>query len=158
MASFEIVPVRLAEDLRVVGDLFLAYARSLPIDLDYQGFETELASLPGKYAPPLGEILLATNERGVPVGCVAVRAIAPEGCCEMKRLYVTPEGRGLGLGRLLVRAIVNVATSAGYEEMRLDTLSTMEAALALYRGEGFVEIPPYYETPVADTVFMSRRL
>jgi len=76
----------------------------------------------------------------------------------MKRLYVAPAGRSLGLGRALARAIIEVATQTGYEEMRLDTLSTMDAALALYRSEGFSEIPAYYETPVADTVFMSRRL
>jgi len=158
MASFEILPVRSREDLLAVAGLFRAYARALPIDLDYQGFEAELASLPGKYAAPLGEILLAKNESGEGIGCVAVRPMGAEGCCEMKRLYVAPDGRGIGLGRGLARAIIEVAERAGYREMRLDTLSTMDAALALYRSEGFVEIPGYYDTPIANTVFMARRL
>lgn len=156
-ASFEISPARTADDLLVAAELFRAYAASLPIDLGYQSFEAELASLPGKYAPPAGEILLARNDNQT-LGCVALRPIEPEGCCEMKRLYVAPDGRGLGLGRALVRAIIDVATFQGYQEMRLDTLSSMHAALALYRSEGFAEIPAYYETPILDTVFMARRL
>jgi ribosomal protein S18 acetylase RimI-like enzyme len=129
----------------------------LPIDLGYQDFDEELASLPGKYAPPSGALLLARNERGVAIGCVALRAFG-EGVCEMKRLYVAPEGRGAGLGRALAEAIIEAARAAGYREMRLDTLASMAGAQALYRALGFVEIARYYDTPIEGTVFMSLKL
>jgi ribosomal protein S18 acetylase RimI-like enzyme len=157
-ALFHIEPVRTAADLEAVAELFQAYASSLGIDLAYQDFAAELVSLPGKYAPPKGELLLARDVQGEPLGCVALRPILPEGCCEMKRLYVHPRGRGLGLGRALLNAIVAEATRIGYQEMRLDTLPTMDAAIALYRGEGFVPIPPYYDTPIEGTIFMARTL
>ena len=155
---FTIEPARARTDLLAVADLFRAYANSLPIDLDYQGFEAELSTLPGKYAQPIGEILLAKNELSEPIGCVAVRPFDEQGCCEMKRLYVCPQGRGMGLGSQLVKAILSEAQKIGYKEMRLDTLSTMAEALALYEKFGFTRIPAYYETPIENTVFMSKKL
>jgi GNAT superfamily N-acetyltransferase len=107
--SFHIAPVRTARDLATTVDLFRAYAASLDVDLAYQNFEAEMAAIPGKYAPPTGELLLARDADGKPVGCVGLRPIEPHGCCEMKRLYVSPEGRGTGLGRKLVDALVRVA-------------------------------------------------
>ncbi|RYG34098.1 GNAT family N-acetyltransferase [bacterium] len=154
---FQIKPVRTAEDIQAAAGLFQAYADSLSIDLGFQDFSAELASLPGKYAPPLGELLLARDASGRPVGCVALRPME-DGVCEMKRLYVSPEGRGGGLGTGLMNAILAEAVRIGYREMRLDTLSTMTPALALYRKGGFVSIPAYYETPLTNTVFMSRVL
>lgn len=156
--SAHILPALTQADFAAAEALFRAYAASLPISLDYQDFESELASLPGKYAPPSGALLLARGTNGELLGCVALRAIAPEGCCEMKRLYVAPEGRGLGLGKALVAAITFEAIRIGYREMRLDTLPRMTAALAIYRQAGFETIPPYYDTPVAGTVFLGRRL
>lgn len=138
--------------------LFRAYAASLDVDLAYQDFQTELAALPGKYAPPAGELLLARDIGGAPLGCVALRSIEPDSCCEMKRLYVAPAARGMGLGRALVQAIVEAAAGLGYRELRLDTLPDMIEAQALYERMGFVRIAPYYETPIAGTVFMSRDL
>jgi len=135
-----------------------AYAASLDIDLAYQGFEAEMAAMPGKYAPPSGALLLARLVDGTPVGCVAVRPIEPAGCCEMKRLYVAPAGRGLGVGRTLVEAILNQARRMGYREMKLDTLPSMKAAVALYRQFGFEPIPAYYDTPIAETAFFRRGL
>jgi len=155
---YRIEPARTDDDLKAAAGLFRAYASSLEIDLGYQSFEEELATLPGKYAPPTGEILLARDAAGIAVGCVAVRPLPGEGCCEMKRLYVTPEGRGLGLGTALTEAILETAMRIGYREMRLDTLSTMTGAIALYRKAGFVEIPAYYETPIENTVFMAKTL
>jgi ribosomal protein S18 acetylase RimI-like enzyme len=157
-ARFQILPAKSAADLTAAATLFRAYAASLPINLAYQGFEAELAALPGKYSPPSGALLLARGKNGAPLGCVALRAIEPEGCCEMKRLYVLPEGRRLGLGRALVAAVVSEAARIGYREIRLDTLSSMTEALALYRKAGFEPVPPYYDTPVAGTVFLAKRL
>ena len=156
-AATRIAPVRTADDLAQTIRLFRAYADSLGIDLAYQGFEDEMAVMPGRYAPPAGVLLLARNAEHAPVGCVGLRPLGT-GCCEMKRLYVAPDGRGLGLGRRLVDAVVAEAERIGYREMRLDTLPTMARALALYRKTGFRPVPPYYETPVADTLFMSRSL
>jgi ribosomal protein S18 acetylase RimI-like enzyme len=157
-ASFQISPVRSAPDLEATVALFNAYAGSLGIDLAYQDFAAEVATLPGKYAPPKGELLLATDTRGVPLGCVALRPIELDGCCEMKRLYVSPEGRGGGLGRALAGAIMREAVRIGYREIRLDTLPTMAEAQSLYRKLGFVPIAPYYETPIVGTVFMAKVL
>lgn len=145
----------LPDDLPVTISLFRAYAAWLPIDLGFQGFEDELVSLPGKYAPPSGALLIARDVSSAPLGCVAMRPLDDPGICEMKRLYVAPEGRGLGLGRKLALAIIEGARVAGYREMRLDTLESMTEARGLYRSLGFVEIAPYYETPVENTVFMS---
>jgi ribosomal protein S18 acetylase RimI-like enzyme len=151
-------PASLPDDLPVVAQLFRAYARSLPIDLGYQGFDGELAALPGKYAPPRGALLIARGEGGGAFGCVAMRPLKHVGVCEMKRLYVAPEGRGRGLGRALAEAIIEAGRAAGYREMRLDTLGHMREAQALYRALGFTEIGPYYASPIEGTVFMSLSL
>ena len=156
--SFRIMPVRTANDLASAVKLFRAYASSLDIDLSYQDFEAEMEAMPGKYAPPAGELLLARYPNGTPVGCVGLRPIEPPGCCEMKRLYVSPEVRGCGLGERLVDAVVKEAERIGYREMRLDTLPSMAGAIALYRKLGFEPIEPYYETPVIGTIFMRRSL
>jgi ribosomal protein S18 acetylase RimI-like enzyme len=156
--AFHIVPAKAAADLAEAALLFRAYAASLPIDLAFQGFEAELAALPGKYAPPTGALLLARAENGAALGCVALREIAPKGCCEMKRLYVAPEGRGLGLGKALVQAILSEAARIGYREIRLDTLPTMAGALAVYRKAGFEQVEAYYDTPIAGTVFLAKCL
>jgi putative acetyltransferase len=144
-------------DLFAISQLFRAYAASLPIDLSYQNFDGELASLPGKYAPPAGALLIARDASGEALGCVAMRPLE-DGVCEMKRLYVAPVGRGQGLGKQLALAIIEAARAAGHSEMRLDTLASMHEAQALYRALGFVEIGAYYDTPIAGTVFMSLKL
>lgn len=155
MESFVILPAESRTDLKDMAALFRAYAASLPVDLGYQGFEAELAGLPGKYAPPAGALLIARAPSGEAIGCVAMRPIEGERTCEMKRLYVTPAARGMGLGAALVRAIVERARGAGYEEMRLDTLPTMQAARAMYAHAGFLEIDAYYPTPVEGTIFLA---
>jgi GNAT superfamily N-acetyltransferase len=138
-----------------VVQLFKAYAASIGIDLGYQDFDTELATLPGKYAPPHGELLLARDRDGAPLGCVGLRPIEPDGCCEMKRLYVAPDARGLGLGKALIVAIIGEAERIGYKEMRLDTLPTMAEAISLYEQVGFRPIEAYYQTPIAGTLFFA---
>lgn len=156
--GFKISSVGSTEDITAAAALFRAYAEALGIDLSFQDFEGELASLPGKYARPKGELLLARGAGGEPLGCVAMRPLSEDGCCEMKRLYVAPAARGSGLGLALVDAIVTAAERAGYREMRLDTLPTMTTALSLYERQGFVRIAPYYDTPIVGTVFMAKQL
>ena len=152
-----ILRVREPDDIDAIADLFRAYAASLDVDLCFQNFAEELSGLPGKYAPPLGELFLARDGNGAPIGCAAFRPLE-EGVCEMKRLYVAPEGRGQGLGRLLADLVIEEATRAGYREIRLDTLPSMSAAIALYQSCGFEPMPSYYDTPVGGTVFLRRRL
>jgi ribosomal protein S18 acetylase RimI-like enzyme len=147
----------LPTDLPAIAALIRAYAASLPIDLGYQDFAAELTSLPGKNAPPEGALLIARGEGGAALGCVAMRPLEP-GVCEMKRLYVAPEGRGQGLGKQLALAIIEASRAAGYSEMRLDTLASMGEAQALYRRPGFTEIGAYYDTPIENTVFMSLKV
>ena len=156
--SFTISLVDSPADLADVIRLFRAYAQSLPIDLAYQGFEAEMAAMPGKYAPPKGVLLIVRDGAGRAVGCAALRPIEPAGTCEMKRLYVTAEGRGQKLGKRLVERLCDEARAIGYREMRLDTLPSMRDAQALYRRFGFTPMEAYYDTPIADTVFMRKVL
>jgi ribosomal protein S18 acetylase RimI-like enzyme len=156
--DFHIGEVTDPTDLQSVIALFRDYAASLEIDLSYQDFEGEMAAMPGRYAPPLGKLLLARHRDGMPAGCVALRPLEEPGTCEMKRLYVAPRARGVGLGRSLAAAIMGSAEQIGYAEIRLDTLPSMAQALEIYRALGFEAIAPYYETPVAGTVFLRRIL
>jgi ribosomal protein S18 acetylase RimI-like enzyme len=136
-------------DLARVRALFAEYARSIGVDLEFQGFAAELRALPGTYAPPRGTLLLATAG-GRYAGCVGVRPFS-RGAAEMKRLFVRPRFRGLGLGRSLALGAVRAARALGYRSLRLDTLPSMTAAVELYRSLGFVEIPPYRFNPVPGT-------
>jgi ribosomal protein S18 acetylase RimI-like enzyme len=138
-------------ELDMIRDLFREYEQFLEVDLCFQGFEQELVDLPGKYAPPDGELLLALlNEQ--PIGCVALRKLE-ENICEMKRLYVKPEGRGTGLGKKLAGKIVAIARQRGYEFMRLDTLETLTEAVNLYQQLGFRQVPPYYDNPLPGALY-----
>lgn len=141
-----------ASDLEAVRTLFQEYADSLGVDLGYQGFGREVSTLPGDYAPPGGTLLVARSDDEI-VGCVGVRTLG-EGTAEMKRLYVRPAGRGLGVGRTLAVAAIDFARSAGFERMRLDTLPQMRRAQELYRALGFVPIEPYRYSAVPGTVFL----
>jgi putative acetyltransferase len=143
-------------DLPAIRQLLQEYAASLGFPLDFQDFERELAELPGAYAPPHGTLLLARID-GEAAGCVALRRL-DDGVCEMKRLYITPGHRGLGLGRLLAAAIVEAGRAGGYRAMRLDTTPNMAAAQALYTELGFRDIPPYTVNPVAGTRFLELEL
>lgn len=117
MPRFLINPVRSVSDLEAIVLLFSAYASSLTVDLAYQDFSRELADMPGKYAPPAGELLLARDARnGEALGCVGLRPLQQDGCCEMKRLYVAPQSRGIALGKALVSAVIQEATRIGYRE------------------------------------------
>lgn len=150
--------VRTQEDLEAVVGLFRQYAASLPVDLGYQNFEVELAGMPGKYAPPKGALLLARTGTGKAAGCVALRPMEAAGRCEMKRLYVTPDGRGAGLGRRLVETLMSEARRIGYREICLDTLPHMDEAIGLYGKLGFAPIPAYYGPAPEGTRFLGRLL
>jgi ribosomal protein S18 acetylase RimI-like enzyme len=149
----DIRPARLPQDLHVVRELFQEYAAGLGVDLSFQGFEAEVAELPGKYAPPSGRLLLAWREDAA-MGCIALRALDTT-ACEMKRLYVRPEARGERLGRRLAERICQEARDAGYSRICLDTLPSMLPAQALYRALGFASIEPYVFNPVQGTQFMA---
>ena len=157
-ASFRIHPVKTDEDLAATAKLFEGYAASLPVNLGYQGFETELASLPGKYSSPLGALFLARNGGGEALGCVGMRPLPPKEVCEMKRLFVLPTARGIGLGHAMAEAIIGEARRIGYSEIRLDTLPTMTGAIGLYDKIGFSRIGPYYAPTPEGTVFMALKL
>lgn len=134
------------------------YAAWLEFKLCFQGYEEEIQSLPGKYAPPSGRLLLALWD-GRPAGVIALRPQEEPGVCEMKRLYVRPEFRGHQIGRILAQQVIAEAAEIGYSRIRLDTiLGKMDSAIAMYRTLGFAEISPYYKTPVGPTLFMELAL
>lgn len=155
-AAFDLRQAASADDVATARSLFEEYQRDLGISLCFQGFDEELATLPGAYAPPSGRLLLAFASDG-PAGCVALRKIE-EGICELKRLWVRPGFRGTGLGRRLVETILREARAEGYRRVRLDTLPSMRAAQALYLSMGFSDIPPYNEHPIEGTRFMEAAL
>ena len=141
-------------------DIFRDYAASLNIDLCFQNFDAELQQLPGDYASPQGHLLLAFVGDAL-AGCGAFRQISDvdyANACEMKRLYVRPDFRSLGLGRLLAQALFDEAQRCGYSVMLLDTLDDMEAARSLYATLGFTEIPPYYFNPIAGEHYLKAEL
>ena len=164
-------PVRSARDVERARALFVEYAQWLKVDLCFQGFDRELANLPGAYVPPRGRLLLAGGS-DTAFGCIALRPLDPGSACggvvaaamaeimagEVKRLYVQPARRGEGWGERLAQALVGQARAIGYRELKLDTLEWMTAARALYAGLGFRECAPYYENPLAGVVYMSLTL
>jgi putative acetyltransferase len=145
-----------ADEMDLVREIFRDYAQRLGVDLCFQDFDAELATLPGEYAAPRGALLLARCD-GRLVGCCALRPLDAAdypNAAEMKRLYVRPAARGLGLGRRLAEATLDAARVAGYGCVLLDTLDDMEAARALYEELGFQEIPPYYHNPIAGSHYL----
>lgn len=134
-----------------VRALFTEYAREIGIDLGFQGFEQELAELPGCYEAPHGVILLAEAD-GQLAGCVALRPLE-ESIAELKRMYVRPAYRGRGIAGRLVDEVISRALQAGYRGIRLDTLATMTAARGLYERLGFARIEPYYHNPLPDVAY-----
>jgi ribosomal protein S18 acetylase RimI-like enzyme len=145
-----------ARDVALARALFDEYAAGLGVDLCFQGFAEELATLPGAYAPPRGALLLAGSPDDA-FACVALRPLdAAAG--EVKRLYVQPRARGQGWGRRLVDAVIDRARAIGYRELKLDTLGSMTQAQALYASVGFRPCAPYYRNPLGDTIYMSLTL
>jgi ribosomal protein S18 acetylase RimI-like enzyme len=149
----EIIQTETPEQIEEIRKLFREYENWLDIDLCFQDFEKELANLPGKYAKPDGRLFLIHKEN-LSAGCIALRKIDAE-TCEMKRLYVREQFRGLGLGKMLIEKLFEEAQVIGYKKMRLDTLpDKMPSAVKLYKSHGFCEIPPYYDNPHRQTLFM----
>ena len=148
----EISDAQQPRDVEAVRQLFREYQEALGVDLSFQGFESEVESLPGAYALPRGRLLLARD--GVQVaGCVALRRLTEE-TCEMKRLYVRPESRASGLGRRLVERVIAEARTIGYARMVLDTLPTMTGAQRLYEQLGFRDVAAYRHNPIAGSRFL----
>jgi ribosomal protein S18 acetylase RimI-like enzyme len=143
-------------ELEQIRDLFIDYSNSLGFDLSFQNFQKELNELPGDYSPPSGRLLLGFHDSN-PAGCVALRRISEE-ICEMKRLFVRPQCRGLGLGRALAMKVIEDACEIGYRRMRLDIVPTMQTAIALYFSLGFKEIEPYRYNPIKGAKFMELHL
>lgn len=137
-------------------ELFCEYAAESQLDLCFQNFESELAGLPGAYAPPEGRLLLALYE-GQLAGCAALRKFE-DGVCEMKRLFVRPTFRGQEIGRALAVRVIDEARTARYLRMRLDTLGRMKAAITLYESLGFRRIEAYRPNPLEDAVYMELTL
>ena len=152
MTAFAIREAQSAEDITHARELFREYADWLAIDLAFQHFDYELATLPGKYAPPPGRLFLAGDP---PVGCIALRPLDEAGVGEVKRLYVRDAARGTGLGRTLAETVIEHARGIGYRELRLDTADWMRDALRLYAKLGFRECSPYYHNPMPGAVYMS---
>jgi ribosomal protein S18 acetylase RimI-like enzyme len=148
-----VFPATLPGHIEEIRALFLEYGNSLGFSLCFQSFDEEVKTLPGAYGPPDGQLLLAHCDNRA-AGCIALRKLAP-GICEMKRLYVRPDYRGLGFGRKLVERLIADARAIGYERMRLDTVkSAMKDAIALYRTLGFREIAPYSSIPIESALWL----
>jgi len=148
-----IIQAETFEQIEEARLLFREYEAWLGVDLCFQSFEKELKNLPGEYVKPSGRLFLALGVEKI-AGCIALRKIN-EATCEMKRLFVRPDFRGLKLGKMLIEKVIAEARVIGYRRMRLDTLpDKMPKAVELYRSYGFREIPPYYENPHKETLFM----
>ena len=174
MASSSAATLRSAEtpaDIALARELFVEYARWLAVDLCFQGFDSELATLPGGYAPPRGRLLLA-GMRPAAFGCIALRPLEAHGACcageesasstgavgEVKRLYVRPAHRGEGWGHRLAEVLIAEARTIGYRELKLDTLEWMGEARKLYAKLGFRECAAYYVNPLPGVVYMALTL
>ncbi len=151
-----IIPAFSIEQIEMARRLFREYGEELDVDLCFQGFAEELRDLPGKYGPPDGALLLAMEQQHA-IGCVALRRFSPTDA-EMKRLFVRPAYRHLGLGRVLAQRIIERARDFGYRRMVLDTLDTMQGAKALYRSLGFVDIAAYYDNPLPSVLYFAMEL
>ena len=143
-------------DLLQVRELLIEYADWINLDLSFQGFAEEINTLPGKYSPPEGALILARVD-GMAAGCVALRKLSFQ-VCEMKRLFVRPSFQGMGIGKQLVVRIIEEAIKRGYKFVRLDTLPFMEAARRIYKEMGFYPILPYYDNPLEGVEFMELNL
>lgn len=157
MSTIDIRQAKTEEEIAIAREIFREYEAWLGLDLCFQGFEDELKNLPGKYSSPAGRLYLAWVDRSV-AGCIALRPLGPK-ICEMKRLFVRENFRGMQIGRLLIERVINDAKGIGYDAMRLDTFPPkMGKAVRLYESYGFREIAPYYDNPNDGVLFMELSL
>lgn len=149
-----IIKAQIPPEIDEVRRLFREYEAYLNVDLCFQQFESELANLPGKYAPPFGTLLLAKDGQKA-IGCGALRRLGTVQAhtCEMKRLYVCPEARGVGIGKQIAKRLIQEGVRLGYATMVLDTLKRLESAICLYESLGFVRTEAYYDNPLPDVVY-----
>ncbi|MDR2956129.1 MAG: GNAT family N-acetyltransferase [Prevotella sp.] len=154
--SFSIIKAITEKDIANIKALFVEYQKELGFSLDFQSFDEELATLPGKYSFPKGSLYLLTVGEEV-AGCIAMRPVNDE-ICEMKRLYIRPQYRGQKLARPLIEQIISDAKQKGYKKIVLDTLNSMKAAIALYQSHGFAETEPYYYNPIDSVVYFELNL
>jgi len=158
--DIRLVPADMAPSFEPAREILREYAKSLAIDLSFQDFDTELATLPGDYAPPGGRLLLAYVGQQL-AGCGGLRALTDvdhANACEMKRLFVRPAFRRFGLGRVIAEAVLDEARRAGYSVVLLDTLDEMESARELYATLGFEEVAPYYYNPIPGAHYLKMEL
>jgi ribosomal protein S18 acetylase RimI-like enzyme len=145
------------EQIETARELFNEYAAELAINMCFQNFDQELKTLPGKYTPPDGRLLIAYTDEEL-AGCIALRKL-DDRTCEMKRLFIRPKFRGKGYGRKMIDSLIEQERDIGYERMWLDSLpGKMDAAIALYRQLGFKDIPAYYDNPLEGAVYLERTL
>ena len=160
MADISLLKIEEIDSVEPAREIMREYAASLNVDLCFQNFDAELATLPGEYAAPSGQLLLAFVD-GALAGCGGFRALTDcdyANACEMKRLFVRPAFRRFGLGRVLAEALLDEARRAGYSLILLDTLDEMESARELYASLGFVEVPPYYFNPIPGAHYLKCEL
>ena len=155
--DLKIIDVVTSDQIELIRSLFIEYQHWLNFSLCFQGFDEELATLPGKYSSPKGRLFLAQCD-GMIAGCIALRPINNDSVCEMKRLFIREEFRKRGIGKILAEKIVADAKTIGYRSMKLDTLQRMESARTLYTKLGFTIIPAYYDNPLEEVVYMELTL
>ena len=145
------------EDYKVATELFKEYASQIGFDLEFQNFNEELQKIESHYSPPRGAIFIAWNEEGAPIGCFGIRKF-DESICELKRMYLKTEARGLGIGKQLLKKAIEVGSRLGYKKMRLDTLPSMDSAIKLYETTGFYNIEPYRFNPIEGALYYEIKL
>ena len=155
--DYQLAPVNGSRDLDTIRELFQEYADGIGMDLAYQGFDQELAQLPGRYAPPAGDLLIAWAN-GEALGCVGLRPLDLPDACELKRLYVRPAARKAGIGLALAKSVIARAVAKDYRQIMLDTLPSMASAIAVYRALGFVPIAPYSDVILPGTLYFAKQL
>ncbi|MCF8308131.1 MAG: GNAT family N-acetyltransferase [Bacteroidales bacterium] len=154
---YKVIEVSDSKQYKRLAELFREYESDLGFELSFQNFRDELDKLPQIYGPPYGKAYLLKEPQGTFFGCIAVRKLVEE-VGEIKRMYLKPEWRGLGYGKVLLDIALEAAKDLGYKKVRLDTLDTMTAAIAIYKEAGFYEIPQYRENPFDNAVFMEKEM
>lgn len=153
----KLIEAKSKNDFKTAVQLFREYASQIGVDLEFQNFTKEIENIEGKYSRPKGALLIARNENNVSLGCCAIRELEAS-ICELKRMYLRKEARGLGIGKNMLSKSILIGKELGYQKMRLNTLPTMDSAIALYQRMGFYEIEPYRFNPIKGTKYFEIEL